>query len=116
MSKKKKSYLSIPDDFNGFSYKEVKIRRAVLELRRDALRQKMSKNVENIGNSIAFAGEKIGKAGKFLSFGSKVAAAATSKSKFGIALKLCGVGYEAYKIVNKIRNKRKVKKVNQSDE
>lgn len=107
MKKKKKtnSYLEIPQDFNGFSFKEVKIRRAMLEIKRDALKDSMKNSFEELKRSTT--GKSSG--GGLLSFGSKAASAA-SGGKIGAILKLASLGVDAFKFVKKFKDKRKAKK------
>ncbi len=105
MKKKKKtnSYLEIPEDFNGFGYKEVKIRRAMLQLKRDALKDSMKHSVDELKRSTSS-----GTMGKIFSFGSK-GASAVSSGKVGAALKVASVGLEAFKFIKKFKEKRRSK-------
>lgn len=112
MKKKKKtnSYLEIPEDFNGFSFKEVKIRRAMLELKRDALKDSMKHSLAEVKRSTTRSSSSNGGTlSRIFSFGSKGAAAATS-GKVGAVLKIASVGFEAYKFIRKFKEKRRAKR------
>lgn len=105
MGKKKKSYLSIPDDFSGFGYKEVKVRRAVLEVTRDQLRQRMSMKIDGIGNTVSSVGKAVGDVKAVSSIGDKISEFSKSKKKFDTTLRICGVGYEVFKLFRRFRKK-----------
>lgn len=99
MMKQSKKYLDIPDNFNGFGYKELRIRRAILELKREALKQKMAQSVNGLRpdkkKQNHFAPDDKNNS-KWMNFGNIVKAAT--------------LGIEAYRIINKFRNKNKVQK------
>lgn len=113
MKKKKKtnSYLEIPQDFNGFSFKEVKIRRAMLELKRETLKESIKHSVAEVKRSVPVGSSKSSKSGigKFFSFGTKTAAVA-STGKIGAIIKIASLSLEAIKFVQKIKDKRRAKR------
>lgn len=111
MKKKSKKYLEMPENFVGFSYKEVKIRRAMLELKRDALKQRMVNSVNEIKRSAMPQREKPSKMGKLLSL-IGLGGSAVSSGKVGVAVKVATVGLEAFKIIKKIKDKRQAKRQN----
>lgn len=110
-NKKRKKYLEIPSNFKGFGYNEVKIRRAMVGLKRDALKERMFYTLDEIKRSLPGGKSKSADSslGKALALGSGTAAFLTS-GKFGKIMKTVSLGIGAFKFLNNIRNKRKAKK------
>lgn len=110
MTRKKESvkYLDIPENFKGFTYKEIKLRRTMLDLKREVLRDKMKSSLDEIREEESE--RKGGKMQNMLSLGVQSLANVTS-GKFGAALKIATVGMEAYNFIKKYRTKRKAKKL-----
>lgn len=110
--KQKKSYLKIPKDFNGFSYEEIRIRRAMVGLKRDALKQRMLHTVDEL-QGVVTGHSKSGKQNflsRFVSIGSD-SLSLIPASKLTMALKIASAGVTAYKFIQKFRNKRREKKL-----
>lgn len=117
MKKKKKtnSYLEIPQDFNGFSFKEVKIRRAMLELKRETLKESIKNSVTEVKRAVPIGSSSSssskGGLSNFFSFGTKTASVATT-GKVGAIIKIASLGFDAYKFIRKFKEKRRAKKQN----
>ena len=47
-NKAKKTYLKIPENFEGFTYKELETRLAVMELKRDMMKQRVDFSIDKI--------------------------------------------------------------------
>lgn len=107
--KKARSYFEIPENFTGFTYKEVKIRRAMLELKRDALTQSMKNSLGELKKAATpRPNGSQGTIGSIYSAATK--GVAVSSGKLSMAVKLASVGYETFKFVKKFRDRRKAKK------
>lgn len=112
-NKANKTYLKIPENFNGFSYKELETRLAVMELKRDMMRQRLTTAIDSI------RGKKTGKKHSDNSSASslmnifansyKVSSAISSRN-IGTIITLATMGYKAYSFFKGKKDKRKAKK------
>lgn len=73
MSKNKyNSYLKIPEDFKGFNYQEVKIRRAMLEMKKDLLMMKIGEHRAILRSSSPVHSFAHSRVGRFLGLDKRV--------------------------------------------
>lgn len=107
----KSSYLEIPEDFRGFTYQEVKIRRTVMQLRCELLRQKFEYAAANLKSSFSPASRlRNSKVGKFLGLaGNTHGARKGNTGSINRYFKYAMLGISAYKFVKNLLPAKKAK-------
>lgn len=107
-NKKRNRYLTIPADFHGFSYEEVKIRRAMLEMKRDLLKMKIAEHRELLKQASPLNSLANSRVGRFLGLNKKILPGGEQQGKKGLSKLISAVsmGVTVYSIYRNIRGRR----------